>query len=98
MRRPPPRILGRRATSATSVVLQPDGKIVIESTKGIEIKSQQDIKVEAETQWNVVADALREKQPKLGALMDASRDDVLAYIAFPREHWAQTASTNPSNG
>ncbi len=28
-------------------------------------------------------------------LMDGSRDDVLAYMAFPREHWTQIASTNP---
>jgi len=55
----------------------------------------QDSKAEAEAQWAVVADALREKQPKLGALMDASRDDVLAYMSFPREHWTQIASTNP---
>ena len=27
--------------------------------------------------------------------MDASRDDVLAYMDFPREHWPQIASTNP---
>ena len=27
--------------------------------------------------------------------MDASRDDVLAYMTFPREHWTQIASTNP---
>jgi transposase-like protein len=27
--------------------------------------------------------------------MDASRDDVLASMSFPREHWAQIASTNP---
>jgi transposase-like protein len=55
----------------------------------------QEAKVEAEAQWEIVADALREKQPKLGALMDSSRDDVLAYMAFPREHWTQIASTNP---
>jgi putative transposase len=55
----------------------------------------QDTKAEAEAQWEIVADALREKQPKLGALMDSSRDDVLAYMSFPREHWAQIASTNP---
>jgi len=55
----------------------------------------QESKAEAETQWNAVADALREKQPKLGAMMDASREDVLAYMDFPREHWAQIASTNP---
>jgi len=55
----------------------------------------QETKAEAEQQWAIVADALREKQPKLGAIMDASRDDVLAYMSFPREHWAQIASTNP---
>ena len=32
-----------------------------------------------------MGDALREKQPEPGALMDASRDDVLAYMTFPRE-------------
>jgi transposase-like protein len=55
----------------------------------------QETKAEAEAQWEIVADALREKQPKLGALMDTSRDDVLAYMSFPREHWTQIASTNP---
>jgi len=55
----------------------------------------QETMAEAETQWEIVADALREKQPKLGALMDTSRDDVLAYMSFPREHWTQSASTNP---
>jgi transposase-like protein len=55
----------------------------------------QETKAEAEAQWAVVADALREKQPKLGALMDASRDDVLAYMSFPREHRTQIASTDP---
>ena len=55
----------------------------------------QQTKADAAGQWDVVADALREKQPRLGALMDASRDDVLAYMDFPREHWAQIASTNP---
>jgi transposase-like protein len=57
----------------------------------------QETKADAEAQWSMVADALREKQHKLGALMDASRDDVLAYIDFPREHWPQIASTNPSS-
>ena len=52
-------------------------------------------RAEAEAQWEIVADALREKQPKLGALMDGSRDDVLAYMSFPREHWTQIAGTNP---
>ena len=53
----------------------------------------QESKADAEAQWGVVADALRERQPKLGDLMDVSRDD--AYMDFPREHWPQIASTNP---
>ena len=55
----------------------------------------QDTKAEAVAQWDIVADALREKHDKLGALMDASREDVLTYMDFPEEHWAQIASTNP---
>ena len=55
----------------------------------------QETKTDAEAQWGVVADALRDKQPRLGDLMDASRDDVLAYMDFPRDHWPQIASTNP---
>lgn len=34
-------------------------------------------------------------QPRLGVLIEASRDDVLADMSFPREHWAQIASRNP---
>jgi transposase-like protein len=49
----------------------------------------------AHQQWEQVADALREKFPKLADMMDASREDVLAYMTFPKEHWAQIASTNP---
>ena len=49
----------------------------------------------AREQWAAVADALRERFPKLADLMDGSREDVLVYMAFPREHWAQIASTNP---
>ena len=49
----------------------------------------------AREQWAAVADALRERFPTLADLMDGSREDVLVYMAFPREHWAQIASTNP---
>jgi putative transposase len=48
----------------------------------------------AHEQWRSVADGLRERFPKLAALKDDSREDVLAYTAFPREHWPQIASTN----
>jgi transposase-like protein len=60
----------------------------------------QETKAEAVAQWNTVADAIREKQPvgrirPTSAMMDASREDVLAYMDFPKEHWPQIASTNP---
>jgi transposase-like protein len=55
----------------------------------------QETKAEAFAQWGKVADALRDKHDKLGTLMDASREDVLTYMDYPKEHWAQIASTNP---
>jgi putative transposase len=55
----------------------------------------QDTAEAAHAQWRQVADALRERCPKLAELMDAAREDVLAYMTFPREHWPQIASTNP---
>lgn len=49
----------------------------------------------AHEQWRHVADALRERYGKLAVMMDGSREEVLAYMAFPREHWPQISSTNP---
>lgn len=49
----------------------------------------------ARTQWRAVADQLRGKFPKLGALMDDAEHDVLAFMTFPRAHWTQIYSTNP---
>jgi transposase-like protein len=49
----------------------------------------------AREQWTSVADTLRERCPKLTELMDRSREEVLVYMSFPHEHWAQIASTNP---
>jgi putative transposase len=55
----------------------------------------QESAAEARAQWDSVAEAWRERAPKLAELMNGAREDVLAYTAFPREHWAQIASTNP---
>jgi putative transposase len=49
----------------------------------------------AAEQWASVADALRGRFAKLAELMDRSREEVLVYMSFPREHWPQIASTNP---
>ncbi len=55
----------------------------------------QDTAEAAREQWTSVADALRERCPKLVELMNRSREEVLVYMSFPREHWGQIASTNP---
>lgn len=65
---------------------------VIAMLKTIFAQETQD---QARGQWRDVADALREKYPRLADMMDVSCDEVLAYMAFPREHWPQIASTNP---
>lgn len=44
--------------------------------------------------WRHVVDALRERYEKPSIMMDGSREEVLAYMAFPKEHWAQISSTN----
>ncbi len=49
----------------------------------------------ARRQWRQVADTLRPRFARLAELMDGAEDDVLAHMAFPREHRPQLASTNP---
>ncbi len=49
----------------------------------------------AREQWRSVADTLRERYTAVADLMDTSEEDVLAYMAFPKEHWTQIHSTNP---
>ena len=44
--------------------------------------------------WRHVADQLRPRWPKLGALMDESEDDVLAYMQFPAAHRTKLHPTN----
>ncbi len=52
-------------------------------------------RAEAQARWDAVADPPREKNERLGAMMDASRDDVLATMDFPGAHRARIRSTNP---
>ena len=39
--------------------------------------------------------SVRLKVPKLAHLMDNAENDVLAYMTFPKQHWAKLHSTNP---
>jgi len=54
----------------------------------------QDDAAAAHTQWRQVADQIRPKVPKLAAMMDAAEPDVLAYMAFPKDHRTKLHSTN----
>lgn len=54
----------------------------------------QDSAEAAKAQWRKVADQLRPKLEKLARFMDECEADVLAYMAFPKEHWQKIHSTN----
>lgn len=45
--------------------------------------------------WDEVAVMLADRFPKAAALMSSAKTDVLAFSAFPREHWRQIWSNNP---
>jgi putative transposase len=49
----------------------------------------------AHAQWRTVADQLRDRYPKVAALLDAAEHEVLAFMGFPKEHRAKLHSTNP---
>jgi putative transposase len=46
----------------------------------------------------LVGDALgrlQEPLPKVAALLSEAEEDLLAFYAFPRDHWTKLRSTNP---
>lgn len=47
------------------------------------------------TQWDHVRATLAERWPKAATLMDTAKPEVLAFTAFPTEHWKKVWSTNP---
>ena len=49
----------------------------------------------ARENWRRVADGFRPRYPCLAELLDEAEVDVLAYLAFPPEHWRQVWSNNP---
>ena len=45
--------------------------------------------------WQQVTEMLRKQFPGAVPVMEAARDDVLAFLCFPQEHWRKIWSTNP---
>jgi len=56
--------------------------------------AQPDIEAAREQLGRVVA-SLGHRYPRAAALLSEAAEDVLAYMAFPREHWQKIHSTNP---
>ena len=45
--------------------------------------------------WQRVTEMLRKQFPTAVPVMEVARDDVLAFLHFPQEHWRKIWSTNP---
>src|SRR6266568_8896000 len=50
---------------------------------------------EARTRLRQVADQLAPHAPKVARLLEDAEADLLAFYAFPAEHWSKLRSTNP---
>jgi putative transposase len=55
----------------------------------------QESQAAAIAQWRAVSTQLREKFPKLAALLDRAEGEVLTFMSFPKAHRPQIHSTNP---
>jgi transposase-like protein len=51
--------------------------------------------IEARRRLGDAVTQLQARLPKLAALLEDAEDDVLAFYAFPAEHWPKLRSTNP---
>jgi putative transposase len=50
---------------------------------------------EARARLGQVVDQLRAHAPKVAALLEDAEAELLAFYAFPAEHWPKLRSTNP---
>jgi transposase-like protein len=55
---------------------------------------QEPTQEKAKAAFKVLADESRKKHPGFAALLDDAADDVLAFMAFPQDHWRRIHSTN----
>jgi len=76
-------------------VVDLDQQIAETAGKSIPEIFAQEGEADARRQWRAVADQLRERFAKVGALMDEAEADVLAHMTFPKAHRLQIHSTNP---
>ena len=77
--------------NALGRVPRPQQQMVAAAIRTAFVQEDQD---QARQQWRETADKLRKRFPDLAERMDDAEDEVLAFMAFPKEHWPQLASTN----
>jgi putative transposase len=73
-------------------VPQRDKSLVVAAIRTIFAQPNQ---AEAKRQLSEVLTTLRGRWDKAAEVLEGAADDVLAYMAFPHEHWARLDSTNP---
>jgi putative transposase len=56
---------------------------------------QADSGQEARARLGEAVAQLERRLPKVAAMLDGAEDDILAFYAFPSEHWPKLRSTNP---
>ncbi len=78
--------------NALGLVQKPAAQMVAATIRTVFV--QPDAASARET-WRKVADSFRSRFPRVAALLDEAEADVLAYLAFPPEHWRQIWSNNP---
>ncbi len=78
--------------NALALVPKPAGQMVASTIRTV--FAQPDAQ-SAQEAWRRVAEGFRGRYPRLATLLDEAEAEVLAYLAFPHEHWHQIWSNNP---
>ena len=60
----------------------------------LKVAFQEETKPKAKKLMKALADETRKKYPRFAAVLDEGMEDVLAFMAFPPEHWRKIHSTN----
>ena len=78
--------------NALAYVSKPEHQMVAAAIRTVFLQADH---AAASQTWRKVADQLRPRIRKLAELMDEAEADVIAFMAFPKSHWAKLHSTNP---
>jgi transposase-like protein len=60
----------------------------------LKLAFQEPTQEKARAAFKLLADEARKKHPGFAALLDEAVEEVLAFMAFPKEHWKKIHSTN----